>query len=228
MIYEAVTKGIGVATETKKCKIPSIDRCPSSWEILRIKDVSTVVRGGSPRPIEEYLTDDPDGLNWIKIGDTQKGKKYIKTVSQKIKRSGLSKTRMVHRGDLLLTNSMSFGEPYILDIDGCIHDGWVCITDIHKVTKEYLYYFLCSELCKAQFTLQVAGGVVQNLNIDKIGSSYILVPTIDEQNKLVDYLEEMCSNIEGLIDEKTELIMELESFKRSLIYEVVTGKRKVV
>lgn len=228
VIYEAVTKGIGVATETKKCKIPSIDRCPSSWEILRIKDVSTVVRGGSPRPIEEYLTDDPDGLNWIKIGDTQKGKKYIKTVSQKIKRSGLSKTRMVHRGDLLLTNSMSFGEPYILDIDGCIHDGWVCITDIHKVTKEYLYYFLCSELCKAQFSLQVAGGVVQNLNIDKIGSSYILVPTIDEQNKLVDYLEEMCSNIEGLIDEKTELIMELESFKRSLIYEVVTGKRKVV
>ena len=69
---------------------------------------------------------------------------------------------------------------------------------------------------------------IQNLNIDKIGSSYILVPTIDEQNKLVDYLEEMCSNIEGLIDEKTELIMELESFKRSLIYEVVTGKRKVV
>ena len=228
VIFEAVTAGIQKDVPKKSCKIPFIEEFPSSWRILRLKDVATIVRGASPRPIEAYLTDDPGGLNWIKIGDTQKGKKYIKAVRQKIIRSGLSKTRFVHRGDLLLTNSMSFGEPYILDVDGCIHDGWVCISNIHDVQKEYLYYFLCSELCKAQFKLQVAGGVVQNLNVDKIGSTYILVPPISEQILVTDYLECKCSNIEKLIDEKQALIDELEQFKRSLIFETVTGKRKVV
>lgn len=228
VITEAVTEGLNSSTDMIQSDLPIYSRRPGSWLYMRVKDVATVMRGGSPRPIEEYLTDDVDGYNWIKIGDTTKGQKYITSTQQKIKPSGLSKTRLVHKGDLLLTNSMSFGKPYILAIDGCIHDGWVCLSDIHTVSKEYLYYFLCSELCMMQFHIQVAGGVVQNLNVDKIGCTKIFVPTEKEQEDIVQYLDKTCGIIEALIDEKQALISDMERYKYSLIYETVTGKRKVV
>ncbi len=227
IIYEAVTKGLDPCVEMKDSGVEWIGRIPSHWNVARVKNVADVLRGGSPRPIEDYLTDDPDGLNWIKIGDTIKGQRYIKAVKQKIRRNGLSKTRLVHKGDLLLTNSMSFGQPYILDIDGCIHDGWVCLSNIRIAKKEFLYYYLCSDLCMTQFKQQVAGGVVQNLNIDKIGSTIILLPPIGEQEKIVEHLDSLVSRIGEIISEKESLISDLEAYKKSLIFEVVTGKRKV-
>ena len=89
---------------------------PQGWEWERFGELADIERGGSPRPIKSFLTDDPDGLNWIKIGDTDKGGKYITSTSEKIRREGLTKTRMVYPGDFLLTNSMSFGRPYITQI----------------------------------------------------------------------------------------------------------------
>lgn len=228
LIFETVCKGVRHKSSFKSTGLHFVPEMPADWDLYRIKNVATVQRGGSPRPIDDYLTDSPDGYNWIKIGDTVKGKKYITDVKQKIKQEGLSKTRMVHKGDLLLTNSMSFGEPYILEVDGCIHDGWVCLSDIRHVSKEYLYYFLCSQLCMIQFRLQVAGGVVQNLNVDKIGSTKIFAPSETEQDEIVRYLDAKCSYIDNLIDEKEALASDLEAYKKSLIFEVVTGKRKVV
>ena len=101
---------------------------PDSWEWIKLGNVCTIARGGSPRPIKEYITTAADGVNWIKIGDTEKNGKYICATAEKIKPSGVSKSRMVHAGDFLLTNSMSFGRPYILKVDGCIHDGWLVIS----------------------------------------------------------------------------------------------------
>ena len=79
-----------------------------------------------------------------------------------------------------------------------------------------------------QFHLQVAGGVVQNLNVDKIGSTKIFVPTKEEQDAIVQHLDDKCGTIEALIDEKQALINDMESYKFSLVYESITGKRKVV
>ncbi|WP_366920267.1 restriction endonuclease subunit S, partial [Streptococcus pneumoniae] len=87
---------------------------PDTWEWVRFSTLVEIVRGGSPRPIKDYLTSEVDGINWIKIGDTEKGEKYINNVKEKIKKSGLNKTRFVKKGTFLLTNSMSFGRPYIL------------------------------------------------------------------------------------------------------------------
>ena len=94
------------------------------WKIKKLGEVCIVERGGSPRPIEQYLTDKEDGINWIKIGDAIVGSKYITATKEKIKPEGIKKSRMVYKGDFILSNSMSFGKPYILGIDGCIHDGW--------------------------------------------------------------------------------------------------------
>ena len=98
------------------------------WPQVKIGDVCIVERGGSPRPIDKYITDSEDGINWIKIGDTDDSM-YITSTAQKIIPEGAKKSRYVQPGDFLLSNSMSFGRPYILKIDGCIHDGWLVLRD---------------------------------------------------------------------------------------------------
>ncbi len=193
----------------------------------RLKNVAIIVRGGSPRPIDRFLTDSNDGVNWIKIGDTVKGNKYIDKTSQKIIKEGVKNSRYLIAGDLILTNSMSFGEPYILNINGCIHDGWVAFSQLKGIKKEYLYYFLISDFCKKQFDEQVAGGVVQNLNVEKISKTIIYLPIMQEQIRIVEYLDNKSNEIDKLIAAKEKIVEELESYKKSVIYEYVSGKKEV-
>ena len=138
---------------------------PDSWEWVRLGTVLEIARGGSPRPIQQYLTTEPDGINWIKIGDTDKGGKYIYKTKEKIRPEGVAKSRMVHSGDFLLTNSMSFGRPYILKSDGCIHDGWLVLSNRFECySVDFLYYILSSPFAYYQFCDSVSGAVVKNLN----------------------------------------------------------------
>ena len=119
---------------------------PEDWNCVRFGEKVKIYRGGSPRPIQNFITTSSNGVNWIKIGDATKGGKTIYQTKQKIKVSGVAKSRMVHKGDLLLTNSMSFGEPYFLETDGCIHDGWLAIQNYQETfDSDFLYYLLGSD-----------------------------------------------------------------------------------
>lgn len=184
--------------EMKDSGIQGIDLVPVHWKRAQLENCSSIIRGGSPRPIEQYMSDTNEGYSWIKIGDTVKGSKYISSVREKIIPAGLSKTRYVKSGTLLLTNSMSFGEPYILSVDGCIHDGWLAFSKLRYIDKEFLYYFLVSSACRVQFEKASDGGVVQNLNIDKVKHSIIYYPSLEEQTKIVSFLDDKCSEIDGL------------------------------
>lgn len=189
----------------KPKKLPAIDpdevifELPAGWEWVRFGTISEIERGGSPRPIKSYLTDAPDGLNWIKIGDTEKGGKYITSTKEKIRKEGLSKTRMVYPGDFLLTNSMSFGRPYITKIEGCIHDGWLRIHPPSSLEKNYLYHLLSSSYVADFFKAAAAGAVVLNLNADKVRDLPIPLPPLPEQRRIVakvDQLMAMCDELE--------------------------------
>ncbi|BEH09841.1 restriction endonuclease subunit S [Geobacter sulfurreducens subsp. ethanolicus] len=172
---------------------------PKGWELARLGDIAEIERGGSPRPIESFITNDPDGLNWIKIGDTEKGSKFITSTKEKIKKEGLTKTRMVYPGDFLLTNSMSFGRPYIAAIEGCIHDGWLRIHPPSSLDKNYLYHLLSSPLVANFFQKAAAGAVVQNLNADKVRDLPIPLPPLTEQFRIaakVDELMALCDKLE--------------------------------
>ena len=165
---------------------------PASWVWCRFNSICDIARGGSPRPIQDYLTDSPEGYNWIKIGDTEKGGKYINSTKERIKPEGLTKTRLIHKGDFLLTNSMSFGRLYISNIDGCIHDGWLVISILgNAFVPDYLYYLLSSQYAYRQFCGRVAGAVVKNLNIDKVAESLIPLPPLAEQKRIVTKLEQL-------------------------------------
>ena len=189
-------------------KLDSVERCiddelpfeiPGSWEWVRLGSVLEIARGGSPRPIQQYLTTDPDGINWIKIGDTDKGGKYIYKTKEKIRPEGVTKSRMVHSGDFLLTNSMSFGRPYILKTDGCIHDGWLVLSnrfDCYSV--DFLYYILSSPFAYYQFCDSVSGAVVKNLNSDKVSNALFPLPPLAEQHRIVQRIEELLPLVKGL------------------------------
>lgn len=158
------------------------------WEQRKFSDLVQIERGGSPRPIEKYVTDEPNGLNWIKIGDAPLQGNYITKTDEKIKPSGLSKTRQVHPGDLILSNSMSFGRPYILAISGCIHDGWLLIRDVqHKFDLKFLCYLLGTDQMLNQYKSLASGSTVNNLNKNLVGNTQITIPDIREQKALGEY-----------------------------------------
>lgn len=172
---------------------------PKSWAIARFGQLAIIERGGSPRPIKSFITNDIDGLNWIKIGDTDIGGKYISSTQERITKDGLNKTRMVYPGDFLLTNSMSFGRPYITKIEGCIHDGWLRISPTKHIDKDYLYTLLSSPYIVKAFKASAAGAVVQNLNSDKVRETLILIPPLPEQQRIVakvDELMALCDQLE--------------------------------
>ena len=124
-------------------KQTEIGAIPNDWNCTRFGEKVKIYRGGSPRPIQYYLTGASYGINWIKIGDVRGNDKYISSTQEKIIPEGVSKSREVHVGDFILSNSMSFGRPYILNIDGCIHDGWLSISEFNDYfIPDYLYHLL--------------------------------------------------------------------------------------
>ena len=162
-----------------------------NWEYKRIGDVCTVERGGSPRPIDRFITDDPDGINWIKIGDTDDSM-FITHTAQKIIPEGMKKSRYVQPGDFLLSNSMSFGRPYILKIDGCIHDGWLVLRDNDNTfDKRFLYYYLSAKPTYEKFKRMAVGGVVNNLNSEMVRKVDVPLPKLEEQSSIADLLDKV-------------------------------------
>lgn len=163
---------------------------PINWSWTRLYNVLEIARGGSPRPIQAFLTEADEGINWIKIGDTEKGGKYINSTKEKIIPEEMKKSRFVKKGDFILSNSMSFGRPYILNIDGCIHDGWLVFSNVGTCFfKDYLYYLLSSNFVYSQFCSRVSGAVVNNLNSDKVKSTLIPLPPKREQKRIASSLE---------------------------------------
>ncbi|MGY5540577.1 restriction endonuclease subunit S [Vibrio brasiliensis] len=161
-----------------------------SWPIVKIEDIFDVARGGSPRPIDAFITDDPEGVNWIMIGDTKSGEKYISTTAKRIRPEGVKKSRVVKEGDFLLTNSMSFGRPYILKTSGCIHDGWLVLSPkSDNIYTDYFYYYLGSQEIKNKLAGKAAGAVVKNLNKDIVKSLEIPLPPLEEQKRIAAILD---------------------------------------
>ena len=182
-------------------------------------EISNIQRGGSPRPIQDFITDSEDGVNWIKIGDTSLTSKYIVSAKEKIIPAGVRHSRKVKPGDFVLSNSMSFGRPYIVGIDGCVHDGWLVISDYEdSLDVNYLYYILCSHQVQKQLEALAAGSTVQNLKSDTVKKVVIPVPDdIDEQKRLA----EMISSVDEKLDNERTYLAKLEDTKRGLIRDLL-------
>lgn len=168
----------------------------AGWQTKRLGEVCNISRGGSPRPIHKFITTDSNGINWIKIGDSTSSDKYIFTTEEKITAEGAKRSRIVHNGDFLLSNSMSFGRPYIMRTTGCVHDGWLVLSNYQAhLEQDYLYYVLGSQLLFQQFDRLAAGSTVRNLNIELASRVEIPLPPLPEQQRIVAILDKAFEEI---------------------------------
>ena len=219
---KAVKQGAMQELLTGKKRLPGFT---GEWHHEPFGKLCTICRGGSPRPIQDYLTTSDSGINWIKIGDVKPNAKYITSTQEKIVESGVSMSRRVYKGDFILSNSMSFGRPYILKLDGCIHDGWLAIQDYQVAfDTDFLYYVLGSNYVFEQYIQMAAGSSVQNLNKEKVAQLKLYIPALEEQTAIASILSDMDNEIEAL-EQKLE---KARHIKQGMMQQLLTGKIRLV
>lgn len=193
---------------------------PGNWCWVILGNLVKICRGASPRPIKSFITDDGTGVNWIKIGDADSGK-YIVHTKEKVSEAGAKKSVFVNKGTLLLSNSMSFGRPYILDIDGCIHDGWLAITPSDSFLKEYLYYAL---IASEWYFQQVAvGTAVRNLNSERVAKTPVPLPPLVEQKRIVDRIERLFAKLDEAKDKAQAVVDGFATRKIMILHKAFAG-----
>ena len=190
----------------------------ATWNIVSFAKYIKLFRGSSPRPIKEYLTDAADGINWIKIGDTQYAKGFVLSeVQEKITKRGAEKSRYVHKGELVLANSMSFGKTYLLAIDGCIYDGWFVLRGYEEAYyKPFLLQILNSDYVQNQYKKLSAGGIVLNISSEIVYQTHIFHTSIQEQKKIANCL----SSLDELIEATSRKVEILKDHKKGLIQQL--------
>ena len=187
------------------------------WPSVALGDIFEIARGGSPRPIQNFLTEEPDGVNWVMIGDASDSSKYITHTKKRILKTGVKNSRMVYPGDFLLTNSMSFGHPYIMKTSGCIHDGWLVLSNKKGVIdQDYFYHLLGSDLIYAEFSRLASGSTVKNLNIEIVKGIKVSLPPLEEQRKIAAILDKA----DGVRRKRKEAIRLTEELLRSTFLEM--------
>ncbi|EEP2833539.1 restriction endonuclease subunit S [Salmonella enterica] len=198
----------------------SFDEGEVEWKTLG--EIAKIQRGASPRPIAQYMTDADDGIPWIKIGDTSPDSKYINGTAQKVTPDGAKKSRILNPGDFVISNSMSFGRPYILSITGAIHDGWASISDFsERLDSDYLYHYLSSQRVKNYWGSKINSGSVSNLNADIIKTLPLPLPDIQKQKwiaTLLDKFDTLTSSISEGIPREIELRQKQYEYYRDLLF----------
>lgn len=146
---------------------------PEDWKEGVLGDIVTVKRGGSPRPIQDYLSD--KGYRWLKISDaTAEASPFISHIVEHIKEEGLNKTVFIKQGSLVLSNSATPGLPKFVDLDTCIHDGWLYFP-LSYFSNEYLYLLFQRE--RPYLLSQGNGSVFTNLKTDIVKNLFVIIPT---------------------------------------------------
>ena len=194
------------------------------WIEKKLQDTCVVDRGSSPRPIKQFLTEDSNGVNWIKIGDTKGITKYIKSTKQRITKEGAERSRKVEPGDFILTNSMSYGKPYIMATSGYVHDGWFVLRLKDDIETNFFYYLLTSDVVQSQFRALAAGSVVKNISSSLVKKAVLPIPPISQQHNIVENIERLSvetQRLEAICQQKLTALNEL---KQSILQKAFTGE----
>jgi type I restriction enzyme, S subunit len=216
---EAYKKGIMQQIFNQEIRFKKDDGTEfEDWEVEKFSEYIKLYRGSSPRPIHQFVTENIDGINWIKIGDTKNCDNYlIESVEEKITIKGSEKSRKVFKGELILANSMSYGKTYLLNIDGCIYDGWFVLREFEEFfNKDFLHQLLNSDFLQKQYKTLSTGGVVQNISSEIVYSTILYKPPIQEQQKIASFL----SAIDEKITSVSNAIETTQAYKKGLLQQM--------
>lgn len=227
IIIEAITKGIDKHCEMKESGIDWIGKVPIETEIIKIKYVTDISRGlfnHRPRNDERYYG---GKYPFIQTGDVARAGKFITTYSQTLNELGISVSKLFPKGTMTMTIAANIGDVAILGFDAYFPDSVVGFTPKQGYFENYIYYLFCS--MKEMFMRTAVVSTQLNLNIERIKELFApIIKDIDKQKEIADYLDEKCAEIDTLIAKKTTLLEEMENYKKSVIYEYVTGKKEVM
>ena len=204
----------------KPSGIEWLGNIPEHWKVSRVKMISPVMRGASPRPIDDPIYFDDDGeFSWVRISDVTKSLGYLEATEQKLSELGASKSIKLQKESLFLSIAGSVGKPCITKIKTCIHDGFVYFPILKKETHKFLYYIFISGKC---FDGLGKFGTQLNLNTESVGNIGITFPPLSEQQAIAEYLDLETGRIDTLIAKKEQFIKLLQEKRTALITHTVT------
>ena len=229
VITQAVTKGVRGEREMKDSGVAWIGEIPKEWAVQKIKSISSRINVGVVIRPSEYFDENGTvpflrGINVKEYVISSDSMVYINESSNRL----LSKSQ-VHTDDILIVRDGSIGTSCVVpaEYDGANVVSMVIVTPSISCDSRFICYSLNSDVGKTQFTLTKIGSALTHTSVSAVSDIIVAVPSCAEQKEIADYLDAKCAEIDKLIAKKEQLVKELESYKKSLIYEVVTGKREV-
>ena len=198
---------------------PFDGKMPEGWKVGKLGEFVEIKRGGSPRPIQKYLSD--TGYRWLKISDvTSLSAPFVLNIAEHIKEEGLSKTVFLKACSLVLSNSATPGIPKILDLDTCIHDGWLYFPK-SQLSNEYLY-LLFREI-RPQLVNLGNGSIFTNLKTDILKNFEISLPSTETLSKFQNIIKPI---FEKVLATQRE-IKQLETLRDTLLPKLMNGEIEV-
>lgn len=225
LIHKAVTRGLNSDVKMKDSGVEWIGEIPEGWEVKALKFSTSIFRGKfthRPRNDERLY----DGIYpFFQTGDVARAGKYLSEYRQTLNEFGLRVSTLFPKGTIVMTIAANIGDISILDIDACFPDSIVGFKPMDFIDSDFLYNSLL--IMKEQFMSSTIKNTQMNLNVDRIGTNSIAIPTINEQKQIVGYIETITTKISTAITLKTQEIEKLKEYKSTLINSAVTGKIKV-
>lgn len=185
-------------------------KIPATWEKATIGDVVSVARGASPRPIQKFMSE--TGMPWVKISDASASvSKYLFGTAECIIPEGVSSSRTVVPGMMIVSNSASPGLPMLMEITACVHDGWLIIDDYKHVSQEFMYYHFLAE--RQGLVSSSNGSVFNNLKTDIVKAHPIIIPDAETMSTVTHYFCQLNQHIKHNAKE----IMALTEFRNNIL-----------
>ncbi|HDF2365405.1 TPA: restriction endonuclease subunit S [Morganella morganii] len=196
-----------------------VEEAQDDWDEIKLGALVTVKRGGSPRPIQDYISD--SGYRWLKISDvTGINSPFIFDIKEHIKEEGLPKTTLLKAGKLVLSNSATPGIPKILMVDSCIHDGWLHFP-VSALSNEFLYILF--KHIRSELVQLGNGSIFTNLKTDILKEFPIKKPNEDFLQKFQLIMDPIFNGILG----NTKQIQTLENLRDTLLPKLMSGEVRV-
>ena len=225
VITEAVTKGLDKNVPLKDSGIKWIGKIPEHWEVIKIKNAFNIISGATPKTDNMAYWDGE--ITWITPADYNTEDKMISSGKRNITLAGLNScgTSIVPEGSIIFSKRAPIGLVAINVVPLCTNQG--CISCIPKPSVNTKYFYYLMSVLTDWFELFGSGTTFKELSTKNFANFILSQPPFSEQQAIADYLNQRCSEIDELISIKQQKIEKLKEYKKSLIFECVTGKRKV-
>ena len=221
VIHQVVTRGLDPDVKMKDSQVEWLGEVPERWEVRRIKSLTAVKRGASPRPIDDskYFSNCGE-YAWVRIADVTASNHFLETTTQRLSKLGQSLSVQLEPGALFMSIAGSVGKPMITKIKCCIHDGFVYFPDLEG-DQAFMYQTLSTSF---PFIGLGKFGTQLNLNTETVGGIRVPFPPISERRQITAFLEDSSANFEKTISQAQHQIHLINEYRARLIADVVTGQ----